>query len=76
MSSTARFDTSVAAASSNMNFTVLSPEQEERLRKLEGFYEAIRAYMNTPFPVRITDNDIRRELSKVDSNWYSAKLEG
>lgn len=57
-----------------MNFTVLTPAQEAQLKKLEGFYEAIRAHMNTPFPVRITDDDIRRELSKVNPNWYTARL--
>jgi len=51
----------------NGNFTVLSPEQEERLRKLENFYANIRelavgADLNKVVPVY-------EALSEVDPNW-------
>lgn len=58
------------------NFTVLSQEQEERLRKLEEFYAEIRRLANTAnlneYPL------VYQALSKVEpkwneggSNWYS-----
>jgi len=52
------------------NFTVLSPEQEERLRKLEAFYAEIRKIANESnlfkaFPVY-------EALSKVDRNWKNS----
>ena len=49
------------------NFTVLTPEQEERLRKLEEFFAEIRLLANTAnlneYP-RIYD-----ALSRVEPNW-------
>lgn len=49
------------------NFTVLTPEQEERLRKLEEFYAEIRRLANTAnlneYPL------VYQALSKVDSKW-------
>lgn len=50
-----------------MDFTVLTPEQEERLRKLEEFYREIQLLANTAnlneYP-RIYD-----ALSRVDPRW-------
>lgn len=59
-----------------MNFTVLTPEQEERLRKLEEFYAEIRLLANT---ANLNEYPrIYHALSQVDphwnegaSNWYS-----
>lgn len=49
------------------NFTVLTPEQEERLRKLETFYSMIRQLANTSnlnqYPL------IYQALSQVDPKW-------
>ena len=49
------------------NFTVLTPEQEERLRKLEAFYQEIRkqavsANLNNVYA-------IYEALSAVDREW-------
>lgn len=49
------------------NFTVMTPEQEERLRKLEDFYQEIQLLANTSnlneYP------RVYRALSQVDPNW-------
>jgi hypothetical protein len=49
------------------NFTVLSPEQEERLRKLEAFYTEIRRLARSAnlnqFPL------IYAALSDLDPKW-------
>lgn len=49
------------------NFTVLTPEQEERLRKLEEFYAEMRLLANTSnlneYP------RIYHALSRVDPRW-------
>jgi hypothetical protein len=49
------------------NFTVLSPEEEERVRKLEAFYKTIRA-----LAVKTNLNKttlIYEALSEVNPNW-------
>ncbi len=50
-----------------MNFTVLNPEQEERLRKLEAFYAEIRELACTAnlnqYPL------VYHALSQVDRDW-------
>lgn len=50
-----------------MNFTVLTPEQEERLRKLEAFYATIRHLANSAnlneYPL------VYQALSAVDPKW-------
>ncbi len=49
------------------NFTVLTPEQEERLNKLEAFYREIRRLANSSnlneYPL------VYQALSKVDPKW-------
>jgi hypothetical protein len=49
------------------NFTVLTPEQEERLRKLEAFYAEIRRLANSAnlneYP------HVYHALSQVDPKW-------
>ena len=51
------------------NFTVLTPEQEERLRKLEEFYQTVRRLANTAnlneYPL------VYQALSQVDPHWNS-----
>ena len=49
------------------NFTVLSAEQEERLRKLEAFYAEIRRIANS---ANLNNHDnVYRALSKIDPKW-------
>lgn len=49
------------------NFTVLTPEQEERLRKLEAFYAEIRRLANSSnlneYPL------VYAALSEVNPKW-------
>jgi hypothetical protein len=49
------------------NFTVLSPEQEERLRKLETFYATIRNLTNSANLNKIAY--VYAALTAVDPNW-------
>ncbi len=51
----------------NGNFTVLTPEQEERLRKLEAFYAEIKelACISNLNEYRL----IYSALSEVDRDW-------
>ena len=55
------------------NFTVLTPEQEERLKKLEAFYQKIRELARSAnlnqFPL------IYAALNDLDPNWRSRIVE-
>ena len=49
------------------NFTVLTPEREERLRKLEEFYQEICLLANT---ANLNEYPrIYHALSQIDPNW-------
>lgn len=54
-----------------MDFTVLTPEQEERLRKLEEFYAEIKRLACSSnlneYPL------VYQALSKIDPNWGYAQ---
>lgn len=54
------------------NFTVMTPEQEERLRKLEEFYATIRqvALKSNLYE----DSTLATALSKVDPLWRASDL--
>ena len=56
------------------NFTVMSPEQEERLRKLEAFYKAVGELVKESGAPNYTVNReyLKEELRAVDSNWYNS----
>jgi hypothetical protein len=49
------------------NFTVLSQEQEERLRKLEAFFATIRDLANKTNLYKTAP--VYEALSEVDPNW-------
>lgn len=49
------------------NFTVLTPEKEERLRKLEEFYREVRRIANSADLHNHTN--IYKALSKIDPRW-------
>ena len=49
------------------NFTVLTPEQEERLRKLEAFHSRICELANKSSLYEVVE--IYKALSKVNPNW-------
>jgi hypothetical protein len=53
------------------NFTVLTPEQEERLRKLEVFHTTIRELVLTS---NLYYNTVEEALSKVDEKWRLADM--
>lgn len=53
------------------NFTVLSKKQEERLRKLEDFFEGVRKLVKED---KLSNQSVNRELDRFyanNSNWYS-----
>lgn len=62
------------------NFTVMTPEQEERLRKLEEFYREVVRLTNHHDAIvcengitygSVSPADLGKALEKVDTNWYS-----